>query len=90
MSRGQVLVLALMVASVLVTAVAVVHAKYRSRQLFLEQQELAQQRDAVDIEWGRLQLELGTWGTHARVEREARSRLHMRLPRPENVVVLRH
>ena len=90
MTRGQVLVLALLVVSVLVTAVAVVHAKYRSRQLFVAQQELAQQRDGVDIEWGRLQLELGTWGTHARVEREARSRLDMRLPRPENVIVLRH
>lgn len=89
MTRGQLMVLGLLLASVLLSAVAVVHSKFRSRQLFVAQQALSHQRDEVDIEWGRLQLELGTWGSHARVEKEARARLDMRMPRAENVVVLR-
>ncbi|MFM1891590.1 MAG: Cell division protein FtsL, partial [Pseudomonadota bacterium] len=40
-------------------------------------------------EWGQLQLELGAWGTHGRVEKLARNRLSMRQPRPAEVVVIR-
>ncbi len=89
MTRGQLMVLILLLSSVLLSAVAVVHSKFRSRQLFVAQQALSKQRDTVDIEWGRLQLELGTWGSHTRVEKEARARLDMRMPRADNVVVLR-
>ena len=89
MSRGHALTLAGLLLAVLISAIAVVDAKYRSRELFVALQELTRERDTVDIEWGRLQLELGSWGTHVRVERLARDRLQMRLPRADEVIVLR-
>jgi cell division protein FtsL len=89
LTRGQALGLALLVSAVLLSALAVVHAKYDSRLRFVELQGLRELRDQADIEWGRLQLELGTWGTHGRVEQEARDRLAMREPKPEEVVVIR-
>lgn len=89
MTRGQLLFLIALALGVLASAVAVVHAKYESRRQFVALQQLREQRDQVDSEWGRLQLELGAWGTHGRVERLARNRLAMRQPRPDEVVVIR-
>jgi len=87
-TRGGVFGLAALFVAVLASAIGVVHAKYESRRLFVELQDLREARDRADIEWGRLQLELGTWGTHARVEKMARGRLDMRAPRAGDVVVI--
>jgi cell division protein FtsL len=73
----------------LVCALAVVSARHQARKLFVElQAEQARARD-LDIEWGRLQLEISTWLMHNRVEEVARSRLHMAVPDPHRVYVLR-
>ena len=89
MRRGVVIGIGALFVAVLVSAVGVVQAKYDSRRLFVELQQLREARDQADIEWGRLQLELGTWGTHARVEKMARGRLGMRQPEPGEVIVIR-
>jgi cell division protein FtsL len=81
--------MAALLLAVLVSAVGVVHAKYQSRGLFVALQGLTRERDTIDEEWGRLQLELGAVGTHVRVERLARDELKMRLPRADEVIVLR-
>ena len=78
-----------LVAGVVATGVGVVHAKYESRRLFAELQQLRESRDQVDIEWDRLQLEMQSWGNHARVSKLARERLRMRAPRAQEVVVIR-
>ncbi len=74
---------------VLASAVAVVHAKYRSRVLFGELQRLEAQADAVDIEWERLLIEHGAWGTPAHIEASARKKLKMRMPRAEEVIIIK-
>ena len=89
MTRAQAIMLLALSILVTGTAVFVAYAKYSSRQLFVELQSLAREQDEIDIVWGKLQLELSTWGTHARVERLARDELDMRLPKPEEIVVIR-
>lgn len=89
MTRGQLFMLTVLALGVLASALAVVYAKYESRREFVALQQLREQRDQADIEWGRLQLELGAWGTHGRVERIARDRLTMHQPRTGDVVVIR-
>lgn len=79
----------LLAAAVLLSALAVVYAKYESRKLFVELQSLQKSRDDMAIEWGQLQLEESTWATHVRIEGTARSRLGMTLPLPEAVVIVR-
>ncbi len=74
---------------VLISAVAVVHAKYRSRVLFGELQKLDAQADEVDIEWERLLIEHGAWGTPAHIEASARKKLKMRMPRAEEVIIIK-
>ena len=80
---------AVLALAVLISAVAVVHTRHRHRSLFVTLQALEQERDALDVHWGQLQLEESTWGSHNRIERVARKRLGLVAPRPEDMVVIR-
>lgn len=71
------------------SALAVVYAKHQSRKLFVELNQLEQARDAMNIEWGQLQLEQSTWSTHARIEKTARTRLNMTQLDMSQVVVIK-
>ncbi len=86
-SYGTLLVMAL-AAAVIGSALGVVYAKHTSRKLFVELQTLEKIRDEMEVEWGQLQLEQSTWGTHARVEGIARERLEMVMPPVESVVIV--
>lgn len=88
MTRGQVIGVTFLVAAVLASGVAVVYAKFLSRALFVELQQVRVLRDQADMEWGRLQLELATRGALGRVMNIASERLQMRVPQPEQIVVV--
>lgn len=88
MNRGQSILLLALIGGVIVSAVAVAYTKYTSRQLFVASQVLDRERDELDIVWGKLQLEYGTWGAPGRVENLAHERLGMRLPQPSEVIVI--
>lgn len=81
--------LALLVLAVLVSALGVIYAKHENRKRFVQLQGLERARDAMEVEWGQLQLEQGTWATNSRVERVARKRLGMVMPDAESVVIIR-
>jgi cell division protein FtsL len=89
MAAGRTAVVASLGVAVLLSALAVVYAKYESRMLFAELQTLKQDQDRMDVEWGQLQLEQSTWATHGRIESIARERLGMVLPETDQVVVIR-
>jgi cell division protein FtsL len=74
--------------AVIVSALAGVSARHESRQLFMELRRLEAQRDQLQIDWGRLQIEQGTLATHARVEALVRRELAMRSPRPEDIEIV--
>jgi cell division protein FtsL len=74
---------------VIASALGVVYSKHESRKLFVQLQSLEKERDRMDIEWGKMQLEQSTWATHARIERLARKKLDMTIPDAKNVVILR-
>ena len=74
---------------VFVTALGVVYSKHQSRKLFVQLQTLHESRDEWNVAWGQLQLEQSTWGTHGRIEREARKRLKMEAPQFEDIVVIK-
>jgi len=79
--------LAALVPAVLASALGIVYFEHRARVLFVELQALERERDALKVEWGRLQLEQSTWATHDRIERIARERLELRRPGHKSVVV---
>jgi len=78
---------ALLLATV-ATAMGSAYAKHESRKLFVRLQQLEAERDAMNIEWGQLQLEQSTHTTHGKIEDAARKRLGMKNPDPGQVVIL--
>lgn len=82
-------VLALLALANVLTAIGVVDARHRHRQLFFALTRLEKGRDALDIEFSRLQLEQATWAESNRIDKVARERLGMRTPEPAETVVLR-
>lgn len=79
----------LLVAVLMVSAMAVVNAKHQNRMLYVELRNLQQQRDALNVDWGRLQLEQSTLATHSRIERFARKRLDMQSINYNEVVIVK-
>jgi cell division protein FtsL len=84
----RVIVVVLILAN-LISAIGVVHARYRHRQLFVELSLLEKGRDELNIEFSRLQLEQATWAESNRVDQIARTRLGMKTPEPADIVVVR-
>ncbi len=88
MSWRQLVSFALLGLAVLGSAMAVVHAEFESRRLFVELEELRKQRDRLDREWRNLRLEQSTWAVHGLIERHARERLDMHAPSAAEIVVI--
>jgi cell division protein FtsL len=74
--------------AVLASAIAVVRARHESRTLFVELERLNTERDELNIEWGQRQLEQSAWSNHGFVESVANTRLHMTLPKPDEVRIV--
>ena len=74
---------------VMVSAIAVVYSRHESRKLFVELQSKQEFRDAMNIEWGKLQIEQSTWATHSRVANKATTKLGMVVPKIEDVRIIK-
>ena len=74
--------------AVLVSSLAGVYAKHKSRKLFVELQTLVAERDRLEMDWGRLQIEQSTQANPARGETLARERLAMRTPTKDDLKVV--
>jgi len=85
MPRG----LMILFAAVIVVSVAVVQTRHESRQMFAQLQTHQAERDALNVEWGRLLLEEGAWSQHRRIEQMARQRLDMNTPASASIRVVR-
>jgi len=83
------IVIAVLILASVVSAVGVVHARHRHRQLFVELSGLERARDELNIEFGRLQLEQATWAESNRIDQVARNRLGMKFPEAADIVVVR-
>ena len=73
--------------AVVLSALGVGYSKHQTRRLFVDVQRLETERDRMNVDWGRLQLEQSTLATQARVETLAHGKLAMNIP-PQNSVVI--
>lgn len=74
--------------TVFFSAVMVVIARHDTRKLFVEIQRLEKDRDDLNEEWGRLQLEQSTWATDARIESVSKIELYMIEPETRSVLLI--
>jgi cell division protein FtsL len=84
---GVFVLLALLLA-VLSTAIGVVWTRHESRVLFVNLTALQNQRDDLNIEYGKLELEQATYAEPRRIDDEARQQLGMVEPRPQDIRLL--
>jgi cell division protein FtsL len=75
--------------AVLVSAMQVIYARHKARDMFVHLERLNAERDSLEMEWGRLQLEQSYWSSHAFVERVANAKLQMSLPQTRDVRIVR-
>jgi len=87
MKPHMLVVVALSVA-LFVSAVATVYVQHHRRMQFVELRTLERERDAMQVEWGQLQLEQSTWATHERIERLALKKLELHMPPAAEVVLV--
>jgi cell division protein FtsL len=81
--------LVILLLAVLVSAIGVVWTRHESRVLFVELTRLQNQRDELNVEYGRLELEQATWAEPRRIDQEARSKLGMVTPKPQDIQLVR-
>jgi len=79
----------ILLGAVIASAIGVVYSIQQSRELFVELTKLGNERDDLNFEFGRLELEQATWAENNRVEQIARGRLGMVSPNAAETVVIR-
>ncbi len=75
--------------TVIASAIAVVWARQENRMLFMQLSRLQAERDHLNIEFGRLELEQATWADPVRIEAQARDKLGMIEPAPGDIRLIR-
>ena len=83
----RVVAMLVLVAAVIVSAIGVVYARHESRRHFVELNRLTNERDNLNFEFGRLEIEQATWAENNRIEQIARGRLGMVSPGPAEMIV---
>lgn len=88
-TRGGFWLLPVVWLAVIVSALSVVYVSHLCRQLYNELSGLEQEANALQVEWGRYLLEQSSWASLSRIEQLAKSRLEMRVPGADEIVVVR-
>lgn len=76
--------------AVLISGLSVVRTTHQNRFSFNELQELREQANALDVEWGQLLIEQSTFGVEGRIEQKAIEQLQMQVPEISNIVMVSH
>jgi cell division protein FtsL len=79
---------AVLLAIVVLCSWSVVTSQHVSRTLYSDLQKEQKSQHQLDVEYGQLMLEQGTWGAHALIEKAAETRLGMHIPDPRQVQVI--
>jgi cell division protein FtsL len=74
--------------AVVASGIAVVWARHQDRAAFVQLSKLQSQRDTLNVEFGRLELEQATWASPSRIEQIARGQLGMISPPAASVEMI--
>tara|TARA_R110001592_G_scaffold363352_2_gene684898 strand:+ start:169194 stop:169433 length:240 start_codon:yes stop_codon:yes gene_type:complete len=75
--------------AVICSALSVIYVSHLCRQLYSDLSKLEQESNTLQVEWGRYLLEQSSWASLSRIEQLAKDQLEMRVPGPEEIVVIR-
>lgn len=75
--------------AILISALGVLYIKDLNRRLFIQYQMLESVSDQIQVDWGKLLLEQGAWSTQSRIQEVAQTTLEMRVPAPQEIVLVK-
>ena len=81
-------VTAIVLLGVIGSAVANTWTNHVRRSLFGELDRIDAERDQIQVEWGRLQIEQSTWADSDRIERVASEKLDLHASRASSAVIV--
>lgn len=84
------LVFYLLLAALVGSGLMVVRTTHENRFAFNELQQLRDQANQLDVEWGQLLLEQSTFGVEGRIEQKAVEQLQMQVPDIDDIVMVQH
>jgi cell division protein FtsL len=87
--RFGMMVLVVLIVTTIASGIAIVYARQMHRTMFIQLNDLQRERDDLNIEFGKLQLEQATWAENNRIEQIATDKLGMVYPNGKDVVVVR-
>lgn len=85
----ELLLLAILLATLMTTALAVIYCKNYSRSIFSEIERHERALQQYEVEWGQMQLEISTLAEQNRVESIARRKLNLILPLRDNIIYIK-
>ncbi|HEX5352636.1 MAG TPA: cell division protein FtsL [Rhodanobacteraceae bacterium] len=88
MKAVGVLAVGVLLLAVVASGIAVVWARHQDRIAFMQLSKLQNRRDALNVEFGRLELEQATWASPSRIEQIARGQLGMISPPSSSVEMI--
>ena len=80
--------LVILLACVVRAGLSVVRTTHQNRFAFNELQELRDQANQLETEWGQLLIEQSTFGVEGRIEQKAIEQLQMELPELSKIVMV--
>ncbi|MEH6446476.1 MAG: cell division protein FtsL [Oceanospirillaceae bacterium] len=80
-----ILIVVILLICIIISCISIVYQAYQFRQLFNTQQQIVAHRDELQVEWGQLLLEQSALGANSRVEKIAKRKLAMHVPKSKNV-----
>lgn len=82
-------VLVILYLLVVVSAIGLVYTRVSTRHQYLDLQALQQERDRLNVEWGRLLLQEARYAEPRFIEKQAREKLGMHSPDRKEMIVVR-
>jgi cell division protein FtsL len=86
----RMMLICMVLASVLASGLAVIYVTYKNRNLLNELQQLKNERNALQVQWGQLLIEQSTFSLEGRIERKAFDELQMQVPEFSELVMVRY
>ena len=86
--RRQWFVLVALWLAVLVSAAGAIYTRHRAREQFVELERLHRERDQLEVQWGKYELDKATLSANALVEQVAVKQLRMAAPDPAAIKVV--
>ncbi len=86
MNIKQLLAVILLTLALVAITVDYLYLQHKTRNKFVEIQNLLEEENALNSDWGRLQIAHSTLVNNNRIEKKAKRQLKMKLPKSEQII----